>query len=291
MSVINEILQRIDDFAKQNKEFSSYGIQNILKTIVIELGGVSDSRIDELEAKFDENGVIKIDYLPTDIVFNSIQLGGTDTWHNPIISSTQTSNGGTIDLGEVTSELWESIIGTIRYKWDINIGNAGGNTPIWQLTTTSVNSSNHIADVTEWRFNHYIDIPAQWNGNTDSLGQYISGSIRFIADDVNDVTSYLGFLNSAKNNGVLLWYRQSLNYLYIDGAMGSNIGVVLNNLIHTKFSIFQQNYANEVASIDANGKIDAQSYSVAGTSGASGTFTTADGKTVTVTNGIITSIV
>jgi len=41
----------------------------------------------------------------------------------------------------------------------------------------------------------------------------------------------------------------------------------------------------------ADDEIDAGSYSVAGSAGASGTFTTTDGKTVTVTNGITTSIV
>lgn len=40
-----------------------------------------------------------------------------------------------------------------------------------------------------------------------------------------------------------------------------------------------------------NNNVDADSYSVGGTSGASGTFTTTDGKTVTVVNGIITSII
>lgn len=45
------------------------------------------------------------------------------------------------------------------------------------------------------------------------------------------------------------------------------------------------------ASIDNAGKFNALSYSVNGTAGASGSFTTADAKTVTVTNGLITSIV
>ncbi len=42
---------------------------------------------------------------------------------------------------------------------------------------------------------------------------------------------------------------------------------------------------------DVNGTTNATAYRVGGTAGASGTFTTADSKTVTVTNGIITSIV
>lgn len=42
---------------------------------------------------------------------------------------------------------------------------------------------------------------------------------------------------------------------------------------------------------DVNGTTNATAYRVGGTAGASGTFTTADLKTVTVTNGIITSIV
>lgn len=48
---------------------------------------------------------------------------------------------------------------------------------------------------------------------------------------------------------------------------------------------------NPVATVDVNGTVNATSYSVDGTSGASGSFTTLDGKTVTVTDGIITSII
>jgi len=40
-----------------------------------------------------------------------------------------------------------------------------------------------------------------------------------------------------------------------------------------------------------NGNVDATSYSASGDSGASGTFTSQDGKTITATNGIITNIV
>lgn len=47
----------------------------------------------------------------------------------------------------------------------------------------------------------------------------------------------------------------------------------------------------EAGDSEFGGDVDAASFSVAGTSGASGTFTTADAKTVTVTNGLITSIV
>lgn len=43
--------------------------------------------------------------------------------------------------------------------------------------------------------------------------------------------------------------------------------------------------------LDVNGTINGTAYRVGGTAGASGTFTTADAKTVTVSNGIITSIV
>jgi hypothetical protein len=47
----------------------------------------------------------------------------------------------------------------------------------------------------------------------------------------------------------------------------------------------------KLADNSAYAQIDALGYSVGGAAGASGTFTTADAKTVTVTNGIITSIV
>ncbi len=43
--------------------------------------------------------------------------------------------------------------------------------------------------------------------------------------------------------------------------------------------------------LHANATFDAEAYKVDGTAGVDGTFTTADGKTVTVTKGIITSIV
>jgi hypothetical protein len=43
--------------------------------------------------------------------------------------------------------------------------------------------------------------------------------------------------------------------------------------------------------LSVTGTVNATAYSVGGTAGVSGTFTTVDGKTVTVTNGIITSII
>lgn len=43
--------------------------------------------------------------------------------------------------------------------------------------------------------------------------------------------------------------------------------------------------------VDVNGRVDATSFGVNGTIGADGTFTTVDGKTVTVTKGLITNIV
>ncbi len=46
-----------------------------------------------------------------------------------------------------------------------------------------------------------------------------------------------------------------------------------------------------VTNLTATGFVDAASFKVAGVAGASGTFTTADAKTVTVVNGLITSIV
>jgi hypothetical protein len=46
-----------------------------------------------------------------------------------------------------------------------------------------------------------------------------------------------------------------------------------------------------LADDSAYAQVDALGYSAGGAAGASGTFTTADAKTVTVTNGIITSIV
>lgn len=46
-----------------------------------------------------------------------------------------------------------------------------------------------------------------------------------------------------------------------------------------------------VSKLQVVGAVNATSYTVGGVAGATGTFTTVDSKTVTVTNGIITSIV
>lgn len=46
-----------------------------------------------------------------------------------------------------------------------------------------------------------------------------------------------------------------------------------------------------IASMDVSGNVDFPAYSVGGVSGASGSFTSADGKTVSVTSGMITGIV
>lgn len=50
-------------------------------------------------------------------------------------------------------------------------------------------------------------------------------------------------------------------------------------------------YRNAANVLKTDDKFDANTYAVAGSDGASGTFTTVDGKTVTVTSGLITSIV
>lgn len=49
-------------------------------------------------------------------------------------------------------------------------------------------------------------------------------------------------------------------------------------------------YRSAADTLKTDDALDANSYKVAGTAGADGSFTTVDGKTVTVTKGLITSI-
>ena len=59
-----------------------------------------------------------------------------------------------------------------------------------------------------------------------------------------------------------------------------------DNIGHTSFMVDAENHLVSInGDFSIHGNIKINSYE-----GASGTFTTADGKTVTVTNGIITSI-
>lgn len=87
----------------------------------------------------------------------------------------------------------------------------------------------------------------------------------------------------------------TLNYTTNKATSGNDTGLLIGMTDTaspgTSLLLDLQVGATSKFSVDNTGKADAQTYSVAGSAGASGTFTTVDGKTVTVTSGIITSIV
>lgn len=74
------------------------------------------------------------------------------------------------------------------------------------------------------------------------------------------------------------------------GSTGTAIRIDNDAGVNTNF-IQCNTSSGQVAQIDSTGKITGQAFAVGAQNGADGSFTTVDGKTVTVTKGIITSIV
>jgi hypothetical protein len=74
---------------------------------------------------------------------------------------------------------------------------------------------------------------------------------------------------------LLVWNTNSTGDIFFNTPMTPNVGAG----------------TGAPARITAAGLIDGTAFSVAGTAGASGSYTTADSKTVTVTHGLITAIV
>lgn len=87
------------------------------------------------------------------------------------------------------------------------------------------------------------------------------------------------------------------NKLDVEGRVAIGAGYSGTSAAPSNGLIVQGNVGIGTASptagtaLDVSGVVNATSYSTGGTPGASGTFTTLEGKTITVTNGIITSIV
>lgn len=109
-----------------------------------------------------------------------------------------------------------------------------------------------------------VDFPAIILRNSDGnpVTQFVEGSAKVMNlkmhDDTNDQTVQMGSP-------------------YVDGWIKC-----------VKFGINTETPTDE---LEVNGNINATGYKVGGTTGASGSFTTVDAKTVTVVNGIITAIV
>lgn len=92
-------------------------------------------------------------------------------------------------------------------------------------------------------------------------------------------------------NGYFRFFNSASQLMLISGA---EVDINKNLYCLAKVGIGVQPTTIElevVGKIKATGYIDGGTFQVAGTPGASGSFTTVDGKTVTVTSGIITSIV
>lgn len=101
---------------------------------------------------------------------------------------------------------------------------------------------------------------------------------------------------SGKNVGIGLLTTDTIqNKLDVEGGVAIGTGYSGTSAAPANGLIVQGNVGIGTTSPGTNalktaGTIDATAYSVNGTAGFNGTFLTGDGRTVTVTNGIITSV-
>lgn len=106
-------------------------------------------------------------------------------------------------------------------------------------------------------------------------------------------------INSARNSwGFVLDGRNSYNlfkllYQASGGSLTSVAAITAQGELYVGPNLgANPSTANAKFYVDTNGNVNIQgTYKVAGTAGVSGSFTSSDGKTITVTNGIVTSIV
>ena len=239
----------------------------------------------------------------TDFLASSNTFTGTNRFNQGIYAGDELNNGllfydsanKVFKFGNISDYLDGINLGDLSFNYDVEIGNAGNSLPLLKLVNTAYHQDNpgtglknHYVNTTELRFNHTIEIPNLYNGDSDIYGPI--GTRLWFIGDATGYTGSLGFIKSDRSAGVGLIWMDALNALALDTSFGGNFDFILNSSTGTEVKFLKNDYVTEVVSIDGAGNIDAVSYSVGGTSGASGSFTTSDGKTVTVTNGLITSI-
>lgn len=148
----------------------------------------------------------------------------------------------------------------------------------WVIPIMTIGSQvvNGITFPNGWRFNN--DPVAQ--GST--LNPHDSGITNGLGTGVHLTADFTATAYS-NNTKIYNWAPTGFNI-----ESGINLNIASGSIVFTSDTNLYRSAANVLKTDDA---FDAASYRVGGSSGASGTFTTNDGKTVTVTNGLITSIV
>lgn len=160
-----------------------------------------------------------------------------------------------------------------------------------------------------------VDITAQTRGVTNNIGLRIAAP----SGATNNYAIHLSDAGGSAAGGITFatdvqLYRSSTNVLQTGALVRSlrtaasdrGFAASVSGDTQDRFSTLsdgKMEWGSGAATRDTNlyrsaadvlktdDKFDANTYAVAGVNGASGTFTTVDGKTVTVTSGIITSIV
>ena len=127
-------------------------------------------------------------------------------------------------------------------------------------------------------------IATQNSSSVSITGGTITGISLTVNTDayVNGTSSAIMLQRSGVNKVRLMAYSSGSTYLDYDGTFWFRSGINGTNRISISTG---GNVVLSAGSVDAAG-----GFKVNGTAGISGSFTTADSKTVTVTNGIITSI-
>ena len=163
-----------------------------------------------------------------------------------LLKAEDTPNGAYLNIGELTSELWS--VDTKNFVWDVGIGNAGGDTPLWKLATQTMDGTSHKAVTTNWEFNHRIIIPTLFSGDTDAFGGVMT-SLFFLADAATHATGLFGFAENDYSAGMFFYLIGGNSY--IDGKLGGNINTILTP--GAKFSFLKSDDSTSMLDIGDTG--------------------------------------
>lgn len=224
------------------------------------------------------------------VTFNAVGSGSAFTFSDDVIIPR-------IGLNNSTFKTWDSGFNTIQAASGVNT---------LMLATTTGNGvafvNNAYIGSGAWKF-----VSPSGAARATNISQ-ASGEIYFrtstVAGSADTNITWLEALhvgqdgkvainNSASSYTPQFSIRSTTEQFRLEYSASNYFNAIVSGTGGTAFAITSDNGTPLFTfnkGIDVTGNIDGDTYSVAGSAGADGSFTTVDGKTVTVTKGLITSI-
>lgn len=188
--------------------------------------------------------------------------------------------GGSVPDG--TLQTASALSTTLQVVKD-NLGNSSG----LQLSTNSIvlgtNTTNNYLTLKDYYVGGYYGIFQRANTSTNFAFLFSTGGDELYIQAQTTVNFW--------RNGVIAGLYNSQGWLVSAGtSAASQNGAFTIRGTGGNIQSWRSSANVEQGTISNTGVLDVQSYSVAGAVGATGSFVSADAKTVTVTRGIITNI-